>query len=120
MKNIAIGLVELGGCGTLQHVSERVWSHAHIKLDSNLIKFGDVEVGEDEDLLGPGSECCFFMMGQQSTESFYCGRVIRVLPAEIDGQMRYRIEFTLLAKTVKAASIPNYVGLTRGQHHVYY
>jgi hypothetical protein len=72
------------------------------------------------DLLGPGSQCCFFMTGQQSTESFYCGTIIRILPAPIDKQTRYRIEFYLVKETIKSDSIETFEGLTRGQHHVYY
>ena len=120
MKNIAIGLCDLGGCGTLKEVSEGIWSHAHVKLDAQNLKFGDIPVTDSEDLLGPGSQCCFFITGQQSTESFYCGTIIRILPAPINGQTRYRIEFKLLKETIKSESIKSFEGLTRGQHHVYY
>jgi hypothetical protein len=120
MKNIAIGLRDLGGCGTLLEVSLGIWSHSHIKLDAQNIKLGEFPVTDSEDLLGPGSQCCFFMTGQQSTESFYCGRIIRILPAPLENQTRYRIEFQLLKLTIKAHSIPNFEGLMRGQHHVYY
>jgi len=120
MRNIAIGIRDLGGCGTLKEVSEGLWSHAHVKLDAQNIKFGDTQVTESEDLLGPGSQCCFFMTGQQSTESFYCGTIIRILPAPIDKQTRYRIEFYLVKETIKSDSIETFEGLTRGQHHVYY
>ena len=120
MKNIAIGLRDLGGCGTIKEVSDGVWSHAHVKLSRNSIKFGDEAVEPHEDLLGPGSQCCFFITGQNSSESFYCGRIIRVLPATMDGQDRFRIEFELEKKTIKAKDIGNFEGLKHGQHHVYY
>ena len=120
MKNIAIGIRDLSGPGTLKEVSVGIWSHAHLKLNASNIKFGEVKVQDDEDLLGPGSECCFFMTGQESTESFYCGEIIRVLPAPVESSMRYRIEFELRARTRKSSEIENFEGLTRGQHHVYY
>ena len=101
-------------------VSIGIWSHAHIKLDRNNIQFGDLPVEPESDMLGPGSECCFFITGQDATESFYCGEIIRIVEAPVDEQIRYRIEFFRLAKTIKAAEIEKFEGLTRGQHHVYY
>lgn len=120
MKNIAIGLAGLNGPGTLMEVSVGIWTHAHIKLDKTKIQFGDEAGDPDSDTLGPGSECCFFMTGQDATESFYCGEIIRIVEAPLDDQTRYRIEFFRLAKTVRSKDIETFEGLTRGQHHVYY
>lgn len=120
MKNIAIGLGGLDGLGTLKHVSFGIWTHAHIKLGKKNIQLGDEPVDPGDDLLGARSECCFFMTGQDATESFYCGQILRIVEAPFDGQMRYRIEFSRLLKTVKSEDIDNFEGLLRGQHHVYY
>ena len=120
MRNIAIGLADLSGAGTLKEISTGIWSHAHLKLDRRNIQFGDEMIAPDADLLGPGCECCFFITNKGSTESFYCGKIIRIHEAPSGEQIRFRIEFQLVSKTIKSSDIENYGGLRHGQHHVYY